>query len=44
VIGSGRSGVDEMDSIVACAEDYLPKRFDPVLLHARLGACLDRKR
>ena len=37
-----------MDSIVACiklgAEDYLPKPFDPVLLHARLGACLDRKR
>ena len=42
------SGIDEMDSIVACiklgAEDYLPKPFDPVLLHARLGACLDRKR
>ena len=42
------SGVEEMDSIVACiklgAEDYLPKPFDPVLLHARLGACLDRKR
>ena len=42
------SGVDDMDSIVACiklgAEDYLPKPFDPVLLHARLGACLDRKR
>ena len=42
------SGVDEMDSIVACiklgAEDYLPKPFDPVLLHARLGACLDKKR
>ena len=41
------SGVDEMDSIVACiklgAEDYLPKPFDPVLLHARLGACLDKK-
>jgi len=42
------SGVDEMDSIIACiklgAEDYLPKPFDPVLLHARLGACLDKKR
>lgn len=42
------SGVDEMDAIIACiklgAEDYLPKPFDPVLLHARLGACLDRKR
>ena len=42
------SGVDEMDSIIACiklgAEDYLPKPFDAVLLHARLGACLDKKR
>jgi class 3 adenylate cyclase len=42
------SGVDEMDSIISCiklgAEDYLPKPFDPVLLHARLGACLDKKR
>lgn len=42
------SGVDEMDSIITCielgAEDYLPKPFDPVLLHARLGACLDKKR
>ena len=42
------SGVDEMSSVIACiklgAEDYLPKPFDPVLLHARLGACLDRKR
>ena len=42
------SGVDEMKSIVTCielgAEDYLPKPFDPVLLHARVGACLERKR
>ena len=42
------SGVDEMASIITCiklgAEDYLPKPFDPVLLHARLGACLDKKR
>lgn len=42
------SGVDEMDSIIACiklgAEDYLPKPFDPVLLHARIGACVDKKR
>jgi adenylate cyclase len=42
------SGVDEMASIIKCielgAEDYLPKPFDPVLLHARLGACLDKKR
>jgi class 3 adenylate cyclase len=42
------SGVEEMQSIITCielgAEDYLPKPFDPVLLHARLSACLDRKR
>jgi adenylate cyclase len=42
------SGVDEMASIITCiklgAEDHLPKPFDPVLLHARLGACLDKKR
>jgi class 3 adenylate cyclase len=42
------SGVDEMSSIVDCiklgAEDYLHKPFDPVLLHARVGACLDKKR
>ena len=25
------------------AEDYLPKPFDPVLLKARLGACLEKK-
>ena len=25
-------------------EDYLPKPFDLVLLHARLGACLDKNR
>ncbi len=42
------SGVDEMESIIACiklgAEDYLPKPFDPVLLHARVGACVEKKR
>lgn len=42
------SGVDEMASIVACiklgAEDYLPKPFDPVLLRARVGACVEKKR
>jgi class 3 adenylate cyclase/FixJ family two-component response regulator len=26
------------------AEDYLPKPFDPVLLQARISACLDKKR
>src|SRR5919202_6345617 len=26
------------------AEDYLPKPFDPVLLQARISACLEKKR
>jgi signal transduction histidine kinase/DNA-binding response OmpR family regulator len=38
----------EMDSAIhsieAGAEDYLPKPFDPVLLRARIGACLEKKR
>jgi len=42
------SALDQMDSIVRCielgAEDYLPKPFDPVLLKARIGACLEKKR
>jgi CheY-like chemotaxis protein len=42
------SALDELDSIVRCikmgAEDYLPKPFDPVLLNARIGACLEKKR
>ncbi len=42
------SGVGDMDSVVRCieqgAEDYLFKPFDPVLLKARIGACLQRKR
>lgn len=42
------SALDEMDSTVRCiemgAEDYLPKPFDPVLLRARIGACLEKKR
>lgn len=42
------SAVEEMDSVVRCiqmgAEDYLPKPFDPVLLRARIGACLETKR
>ncbi len=42
------SAVDEMDSVVKCiemgAEDYLPKPFDPVLLKARLGASLRKKK
>ena len=42
------SALDDMASIVRCieagAEDYLPKPFDPVLLKARVGACMDKKR
>lgn len=42
------SAVDEMESVVSCiergAEDYLPKDFDPVLLEARVNACLEKKR
>jgi signal transduction histidine kinase len=38
------SSSDEADSIVRCIEmgatDYLTKPFDPVLLHARIRACL----
>lgn len=42
------SAVEELESVVKCiemgAEDYLPKRFDPVLLRARIGASLEKKR
>ncbi|MGB8647326.1 MAG: response regulator [Anaerolineae bacterium] len=41
------SALDEMDSVIKCiglgAEDYLPKPFNPLLLRARLGACLEKK-
>lgn len=41
------SAVDEISSVVRCielgAEDYLPKPFNPVLLKARVGACLEKK-
>jgi adenylate cyclase len=42
------SALDDLDAVVRCvelgAEDYLPKPFDPVLLKARIGACLEKKR
>ncbi|NBV22115.1 MAG: response regulator [Proteobacteria bacterium] len=42
------SGLDDLDTLVRCieggAEDYLTKPFDPILLRARIGACLDKKR
>jgi adenylate cyclase len=42
------SALDEIGSVVRCielgAEDYLPKPFDPILLRARINACLEKKR
>ncbi len=42
------SALDEFQSVVRCielgAEDYLSKPFDPVLLRARVDACLEKKR
>lgn len=41
------SAVDEIESVIRCiklgAEDYLPKPFNPTLLHARVGASLAKK-
>ena len=42
------SAVSELDSVIRCielgADDYLPKPFNPTLLRARVGACLEKKR
>jgi class 3 adenylate cyclase len=42
------SALSELDSVVRCielgADDFLPKPFNSVLLRARVGACLERKR
>ncbi len=42
------SALDQMDSVIRCieegAEDYLPKPFNPTLLHARIGAALHKKK
>ena len=42
------SAVSELESVVRCielgADEYLPKPFNRVLLRARVGACLERKR
>lgn len=42
------SALDQLDTVVRCielgAEDYLPKPFNPVVLRARIGACLEKKR
>jgi sigma-B regulation protein RsbU (phosphoserine phosphatase) len=42
------SALDDLGNVVKGiemgAEDYLPKPFDPVLLKARIGVCLEKKR
>jgi len=42
------TALDEVDSTVRCieagAEDYVPKPFNPVILHARINASLEKKR
>lgn len=42
------SALDDIDSIVRCihlgADDYLSQPFNPVLLQARISACLEKKR
>jgi class 3 adenylate cyclase len=42
------TALEDIDSVARCiemgAEDYLPKPFNRVLLRARLGACLEKKR
>ena len=42
------SSLDELDSVVKCiemgAEDYLTKPVNPVMLQARIGASLEKKR
>ncbi len=41
------SGLDELDTVARCielgADDYLPKPYKPVLLRARITACLEKK-
>ncbi len=42
------SALDQLDTAVRCielgAEDYLTKPFNPTILRARIGACLEKKR
>jgi len=42
------TAMEDLESTVRCielgAEDYLPKPFNPVLLQARVSACVDKKR
>lgn len=42
------STLEDLDAVVKAiklgAEDHLPKTFDPILLEARIGACIEKKR
>ncbi|MGB0935610.1 MAG: response regulator, partial [Alphaproteobacteria bacterium] len=42
------TAISDVDSIVHCieagADDYLPTPFNPTVLHARIKACLDKKK
>ncbi|HEX9997140.1 MAG TPA: response regulator, partial [Abditibacterium sp.] len=42
------SAEDDLDSVVRCIEmgaaDHLPKPFNPVILRARINACVNKKR
>jgi adenylate cyclase len=42
------SSLDEVESVARCielgADDYLPKPFNPIILRARVGASLEKKR
>ena len=42
------SAADDLSTIAACieagADDFLPKPFDPVILRARVSACIEKKR
>lgn len=41
------SAIDEISSVARCievgADEYLPKPFNPTILRARIGACLEKK-
>ena len=42
------SGLEQQENVIRCieigAEDFLPKPFNPILLRARINACLEKKR
>ena len=44
VISTLEDSDDVVKAIELGAEDHLPKTFDPILLKARISACLEKKR